>query len=1084
MRRVCLSIRSSFVLVLLFGFSTSELYPQFVRGDTNSDNNVDLSDGVFLLSYFFQGGSAPVNPDSADINDDNLISMTDVHYVNRFLNFGGPPPPPPYPGAGFDPTPGGPPGTTNCVVLRIGEVSASLGSNASAPVFLTYRPTRDNPFPVSALFLALQFDPAFLTLNSIDIAGTSLSGFGSVQSTDNIDNIAGRADLVANVGPDPLVGILPGEDIRIANINFTVNAGAPTPPFRTAIRLSDTALTPPVPNDLTVGSEALRPALVPGRVWITAPPSDPFLRGDFNDDGSADFSDVTAILASLFLGGTVGNDLDAGDVNDDGMLSFADPLCLADFLVGGGPAPPAPFPAAGVDPTEDGPPPRSSGSSLRVCDDDLCVGTASTLRINLSNANPVDGFLVSLSYDPAIFSINAAGITYAPGIVTGPDPEAQNNASVGRLTIEAAPLDPVIPAGPERPFLLIPITPLTAASPFTRICLEDFFFAPFLPNELHDANSCEAVRPQLHSGRFTVEACSTFIRGDFNGDGITDNSDTIAGLSYIGNGAPAPADRFAADFNDDGIFSVADPLCLGEFLFLGADDPPAPYPAPGFDTTPVACPTPRPSCVGYSIPPTSAPPGANISLPITLDYEPFDPANTPITGYVAALQFDPQYLTFQSAVLPANIVSLGPNASILSDDPDRGYVRFLVLFPVTLPPTGIPPGPNIPIGVVNFTVRTPPPGLPNNTVVRFSDATFSPSFANEVVVGCRSFRPRFTNGRVNVSGSPFLRGDSNGDGILDISDVVLIARNLFQADEPLANIDAADFNDDGMVAFSDSLCLANHLVGLGPAPAPPFPAPGVDPTTPSMPPPTSPLDSFNVQDGEFCSGVTQTVEVRMTNVAPADGFTVSLTYDPDIIDVSNVSLTPGLPATTSTLLEVDPAAGRILAAASFAPGALPAGANQSIVEVTGAPISFPTRYAYFCFRDGPGPGFVFNEIFTLSPVCQAVRPTLDSGRFAAVTQFVRGDCNRDDQTDLSDAVKMLECIFRGKEEDCEPCLDACDANDDEEFDISDAITLLDFLFTQQFITVLDPPYPACGKDPVPAGGGPDTLPFCEYQHCP
>jgi hypothetical protein len=80
-----------------------------------------------------------------------------------------------------------------------------------------------------------------------------------------------------------------------------------------------------------------------------------FVRADSNGDGGVDLSDPLATLGWLFLGEKPVACLDAADANDDGRIDIADPLSTLDYLfLGRGTVPPAPFPAAGLDPTEDG----------------------------------------------------------------------------------------------------------------------------------------------------------------------------------------------------------------------------------------------------------------------------------------------------------------------------------------------------------------------------------------------------------------------------------------------------------------------------------------------------------------------------------------------------------------------------------------------------------------------------------------------------------------------------------------------------------------------------------------------------------
>ena len=79
-----------------------------------------------------------------------------------------------------------------------------------------------------------------------------------------------------------------------------------------------------------------------------------FIRGDVSDDGEIVLSDPVQLLNHLFLGGPGPICEDAGDVNDDGNLELTDGIHILNFLFLGGDAPASPFPAKGVDPTDDG----------------------------------------------------------------------------------------------------------------------------------------------------------------------------------------------------------------------------------------------------------------------------------------------------------------------------------------------------------------------------------------------------------------------------------------------------------------------------------------------------------------------------------------------------------------------------------------------------------------------------------------------------------------------------------------------------------------------------------------------------------
>ena len=77
----------------------------FLRGDSNRDFAVDISDVVFTLGYLFQGGSAPACADAMDANDDGALDISDA--INTLFALYGGGAPVQFPGmslAGFDPT--------------------------------------------------------------------------------------------------------------------------------------------------------------------------------------------------------------------------------------------------------------------------------------------------------------------------------------------------------------------------------------------------------------------------------------------------------------------------------------------------------------------------------------------------------------------------------------------------------------------------------------------------------------------------------------------------------------------------------------------------------------------------------------------------------------------------------------------------------------------------------------------------------------------------------------------------------------------------------------------------------------------
>ena len=86
-------------------FVSPLLATNFKRGDANSDNNQDLSDGVKILLVLFQGTGTFDCEDAADANDSGLVDLSDGLFIFNHLFQGGPAmPAPTYPNCGVDPT--------------------------------------------------------------------------------------------------------------------------------------------------------------------------------------------------------------------------------------------------------------------------------------------------------------------------------------------------------------------------------------------------------------------------------------------------------------------------------------------------------------------------------------------------------------------------------------------------------------------------------------------------------------------------------------------------------------------------------------------------------------------------------------------------------------------------------------------------------------------------------------------------------------------------------------------------------------------------------------------------------------------
>ncbi len=88
-----------------------------------------------------------------------------------------------------------------------------------------------------------------------------------------------------------------------------------------------------------------------------------FIRGDANGDRSLDIADAVTIILYLFNKGATPICLDALDADDALSIEITDAIYVLSLLFLGGPAPPAPFPDPGTDPTTGDPVSCAGGAS-------------------------------------------------------------------------------------------------------------------------------------------------------------------------------------------------------------------------------------------------------------------------------------------------------------------------------------------------------------------------------------------------------------------------------------------------------------------------------------------------------------------------------------------------------------------------------------------------------------------------------------------------------------------------------------------------------------------------------------------------
>jgi hypothetical protein len=103
---------------------TVTLQPQheFIRGDSNLDGQIDISDPVAILDYLFQGEQCPC-PLASDANADAALDIADAIAQLGFLFSSGAAPPAPFPDCGMAPE-GGCVATMTCPVSGMSPESS------------------------------------------------------------------------------------------------------------------------------------------------------------------------------------------------------------------------------------------------------------------------------------------------------------------------------------------------------------------------------------------------------------------------------------------------------------------------------------------------------------------------------------------------------------------------------------------------------------------------------------------------------------------------------------------------------------------------------------------------------------------------------------------------------------------------------------------------------------------------------------------------------------------------------------------------------------------------------------------------
>lgn len=227
-----------------------------------------------------------------------------------------------------------------------------------------------------------------------------------------------------------------------------------------------------------------------------------------------------------------------------------------------------------------------------------------------------------------------------------------------------------------------------------------------------------------------------------------------------------------------------------------------------------------------------------VYIPVGLSHD------APVQALQVAATFDPRFIeVIDVDFLLGDLRHLNPEllAFNISNDPELPYVTSGIIFDIEPPYDGRTLAPGTQQRILNIVADISPLAPEEGSaLIRLSNGAGEPPLENILTVNSQTVQPRIEErGTVffepaEMSTQAFVRGDTNGNGLVNISDAVVLLGYLFLGGEPVTCIDAADSNDSGRVNVADAAYILNFLFRGGAMLPPPYPNPALDPTADAL----------------------------------------------------------------------------------------------------------------------------------------------------------------------------------------------------------------------------------------------------------
>lgn len=216
---------------------------------------------------------------------------------------------------------------------------------------------------------------------------------------------------------------------------------------------------------------------------------------------------------------------------------------------------------------------------------------------------------------------------------------------------------------------------------------------------------------------------------------------------------------------------------------------------------------------------------ASFSVPLTITEDSTNPTYpTSTQGFSMSISTDTSYVTPTAAEVTGSVQAINPAFAQSQLDPSGWTIGVVYAF-------------QLPV-YIEFATETEAVEISGTTIASSLlgndvgltiplhwESLGSPAIHNVVTVNNDSLTPTYTDGHLELNPQAikdFVRGDANGDGIVNVADAIWCLQEIFNAGPVGTCFDAKNANADAVYDIGDPIWLISYIFSGGP----PTPTPG------------------------------------------------------------------------------------------------------------------------------------------------------------------------------------------------------------------------------------------------------------------